>query len=354
MCGEKRYIIVVMHIVLLAVCLSGNFSEAVSLDEVAWWKLQNAGNYINKYHDPKKDVEQVRRERNMLLTALGMPKRLCLQWSTIANLDSVEGTYRHAGVPENITTWIKAPDGTMVSAESIQTDHDQCCSVPSGPDQNGLYLMASCIDAGESYRDTNGRSERTYFFPKAIVGHCRVGSTMKTDQSLALNISEIALEIVPSRASRYIGTIQVGLRNYDMTVLFRGEPLSGATVTVFTEHGWQKSLITNKRGHFEIMPLEGRGVGRDWEVYLYVVSHYDRETGEHYVATLPMLVDPPWPEWRSWHGALIFWTIGGVGFLLIVVIVTCFVNLRQSRAVLRRFEEHTIPKQRSSDRFVRE
>ena len=157
---------------------------------------------------------------------------------------------------------------------------------------------------------------------------------MKTDQSLLLDNPEIALEIAPVRASRYIGTIQVANRPHGMEVRYMGKPASGVTVRVLTENGWEKKFVTDRRGQIWIIPPQGE----KWETYIYVAEYLDQEKNEFHQATLPMLIDPPWPEWRSWHGVLIFWSLSGLLFLAILIIVGFIIKRRQKRLLMMKFD----------------
>ncbi len=217
---------------------------------------------------------------------------------------------------------------------------DKFLYIPQGSDLNGFYLISSSIKAGIRDVDDDGIGEQLLIYPKNIIGHWHLGASMDTDQTLFLNTPEIALEIAPSRASQYIGTIQIANRSYGMEVIYRGEPVANAQVTVLTENGWKKSLVTDENGRFKIIPPEGQG----WETYLYVAAYLDRDRNEYHIATLPMLIDPPWPEWRSWHGVLIFWSIASLVFLLVLIAVSYFIKSRRKKALFACFKNRKISK----------
>lgn len=222
----------------------------------------------------------------------------------------------------------------------LEHNGDEFLDVPLETGLNGFYLLSGSIISGT--RDVNGDGliEQVFIYPKNIIGHGHLGASMESDQTLFMNIPEVALEIAPLQASRYIGTIQIANRPYGMEVLYRGKPVNRAEVMVLTENGWRKSLFTDEKGRFTIILPEGQR----WETYLYAAAYLDVDRNEYHIATLPMLIDPPWPEWSSWHGVLIFRSIAGLVFLLIMIAVFHFINVRRKKALLECFKNRKIEK----------
>ncbi len=300
-------------------------------NNIIWWELENAGDYINKYSDPKKSVSQIEAETNFLISILGKPKHIFLS-NGFSNIEPDLSSI-------SIKTWVRSPEGRL--SEYIKAENDLSIYVPADDGrEEGLYLAASVLDAGETDVDSDGLNERVFTYPKTILGHWRLGSSMKTNQSLFVDTPEIALEIAPLRASRYIGSIQVANRSYDMEVLYRGKPVSGANIRVITENGWEKKFITDTRGQFRITPPQVQ----KWETYIFVAEYLDKEKHEFHQATLPMLIDPPWPEWRSWHGVLIFWSLAALFFLVVLITTGVLIRNRKKKLLMVKFSNGKIKK----------
>ena len=106
-----------------------------------WWKLENAGDYINKYSDPKKSVEQIKSETNFLVSILGKPKHILLS----DGFSKEENGF----VPASIKTWVKSPDGTLKEYKNDNDATGISVFVPAGEEKKeGIYLAASIIEAG--------------------------------------------------------------------------------------------------------------------------------------------------------------------------------------------------------------
>lgn len=324
-----RLFIYILSIVIPVVIFISSGPECfASNDNPIWWELENADNYINKYSDPKKSAAQIEAERNLLVSVLGKPKHIFLSKGFSNEKNDLLST--------PFKTWVRSPEGRLTEYKNRLEANSTSMHVPADNEkEEGFYLAASVIETGEEDVNSDGVAEKIFIYPKTILGHWHLGASMKTGQSLFVDAPQIALEIAPTRASSYIGSIQVANRSYGMEVLYRGEPASGAKVRVITENGWEKKFITDKRGQFQVFPPQGVR----WETYIYVAEYLDNEKHEFHQATLPMLIDPPWPEWRSWHGVLIFWSLSGLLFLVILIIAGVLVKKRQKKLLMVKFSE---------------
>ncbi|MDY6974539.1 MAG: hypothetical protein SV775_19850, partial [Thermodesulfobacteriota bacterium] len=301
--------------------------------------------YINRYADPAKDVEGIRKERKSLILALGRPKRLLLRENRFLLHEKGKQIPNNKINFDKALNWVKAPDGSLIETGLSQENGVLFLDVPEDAGCNGLYLLGSHIDAGEIDVDSDGLMERVHFYPKAIIRQLKkedaVNST-RNENELFLRVPAIALEIGPLKSSRYIGTIQISHREYRMKVLYRNQPLAETAVKIFTERGWQKTIFTDSQGEFVVSHPESRGEKRNWEKYLYVATLHDHSKRAYHVATLPMIVDPPWPEWRSWQGVFIFWSIAGCAFAAIAAACIAYLKRRKSKMVMVIFDQGKI------------
>jgi len=173
------------------------------------------------------------------------------------------------------------------------------------------------------------------------VTHYKIGGDKGNAPDVFFNAPDkMVLEIGPVNSFPR----QTPHREYEMKVLYRGQPLANAHVTILTEGGWQKTFSADSQGKFQVTPLQSRFKNKHWEQYLYVVRHYDAVSGEHHWATLPMIVSRPRPEWHSKSGGFMFWTISGTGLIILIVWAAISRKKRRNRAAMVKFENHRIKK----------
>ncbi len=314
-------------------------------DNLVWWDIKDTGRYINRYADSAKDLGEIRKERQSLVSALRRPKQLFLRGNSLFLHQKGKQIFNNKISFKKAQNFVRSPDGSLLETSLSRKNGDFYLDIPKDSGLNGIYLIGSQIDAGEMDIDSDGVTERVHLYPKAIVRHLKGGNPVnliRNEQESFFNLPEIALEIGPLKVSRYIGTIQISHREYKMKVLYRNQPLANAEVKIFTERGWQKTIFTDSRGNFIVSHPESRGEKRNWEKYLYVVDFHDRLKREYHIATLPMIVDPPWPEWRSWQGVLIFWSIAGCAFIVIAAACTAYRKWIRSKRVMVIFDQGKI------------
>ena len=125
-----------------------------------------------------------------------------------------------------------------------------------------------------------------------------------------------------------------------MMVTYKGKPLPGCKITILTENKWQKQLETDKNGKFTSVPLEGRNKEYSFEKYLYIAEHPHNKT--IHVATLQMIVDPPWPEYRSYEGILLSWGINITGIIILIALIRFFIKYRRDKISTSIFTKNNI------------
>lgn len=335
---SKVFYRVLFAVIFLAITLNSSASNKKCL---IWWDVENIERYINKYESSEMDIEEIREQEAEFKYALREVKNLVLNCGTTFPAAEENLNISRESVKINL---IKTPEGNVLNIDLSFDPDAVTTAIPQGDDTEGIWLLCSFIDRGRMDYNGDGTMERVHFYPKAIIGHYKTIDDITTPRMPVMDKPDIALEITPLRASRYIGIIQISHRDYDMKVTYRGEPLANSKINVFTERGWHKVLRTSSDGTFAVNLPETRGVSRNWEKYLYVAEHLDKKSGTLNIATLQMVVDPPWPEWRSYSDALIFWAITGTGIFVLIMGLCFFISARRNNAFMARFENHKVVK----------
>lgn len=109
---------------------------------------------------------------------------------------------------------------------------------------------------------------------------------------------------------------------------------------------WKKCFVTNDEGKFEIIPPDHRSGENDWQKYLYVAAHHDRETNSYYVATLPIVVFKNQPEWLSKTMGFTYWAIISSFVLMLMALGFIFRERRRENQALAVFEKYKMQKDR--------
>jgi len=304
---------------------------------VLWWELEHPARYVNGYNDPARDIWEVRNEAELLRQRLGQPKRLLLHQGPFPAQEG-QGT-QDAVQLRQVRVWITGPNGDQQDVSLQNSGGGIEIEVPQEDAASGIYLLGSHSTAGWQDVDGDGAKEQVHYYGKFLLRHGSNDVSNGGEREVFFPAGDMPLEIGPVQASRYSGIIQIAHRPHAMAVSYRGEPLADAEVTVLTERGWQTRLTTGSGGRFEIVPVASRGADRNCELYLYIVSHHDRQRGEYHIATIPMIVDPPWPEWSHYTTTFITWGLAGTLFSALLAFGLIQRRRRRNLARLAHFKE---------------
>jgi|LGVE01.1.fsa_nt_gb hypothetical protein len=305
--------------------------------EVLWWELEHPERYVNGYNDPDRDIWELRNEAELLHQRLGQPKRLLLHQGPFPGKDD-QG--RQDAVPlRQVRAWLTGPNGERQDVSLQESGGDIEVEVPGVDAASGIYLLGCHFTVGRQDIDGDGVKEQVHYYGKFLLRHDNGNSINGGEREVFFGGDAMPLEIGPVQASRYSGIIQIAHRPHIMVVYYRGEPLADAEVTVLTERGWQTRATTGNGGRFEIVPVASRGADRNCELYLYIVRHHDRQRGEYHIATIPMIVDPPWPEWSHYTTTFITWGLAGALFAALLAFGLIQRRRRRNLARLARFKE---------------
>jgi len=302
-----------------------------------WWELEHPERYVNGYNDPDRDIWEVRNEAELLHQRLGQPKCLLLHQGPFPGKDE-QG--RQDAVPlRPVRAWLTGPKGEGQDVALQNRGGDIEVEVSGIDSASGIYLLGCHSTAGRQDMDGDGVKEQVHYYAKFLFRHGSNDGSNGGEREVFFSAEDMPLEIGPVQASRYSGIIQIAHRPQAMAVFYRGKPLADAEVTVLTERGWQTRLTTGNDGRFEIVPMASRGADRNCELYLYIVRYHDRQRGEYHIATIPMIVDPPWPEWSHYTTTFITWGFAGALFAALLAFGLIQRRRRRNRARLARFKE---------------
>jgi uncharacterized protein YjiS (DUF1127 family) len=329
-------------LLVLAVALVGlaGFSQAAERP-LLWWDLQHPGGYINGYNDPDRDIWEIRNDAELLRRRLGRPKRLALRCAAFPA--DTHCAVSSLTLLRQARAWLQRPDGRLEEVDLFAGPEAVTAEVPEEGAPEGVYLLGGHLAPGRLDMDGDGRTEEVHLYGKFLLRHVRESLSHGGEQNVFFHSPRMPLEIGPVRAGRYSGIIQIAHRPCEMAVYYRGRPLAGAEVTILTERGWRKTVRSDANGRFVAVPHETRGAKRNWESYLYVVEHHDRRRGEYHCASMPMLVDPPWPEWTHCMTSFVLWSIAGTAFAVLLVAVLVWRRRRRSRLRLARLAAEKRP-----------
>ena len=332
-----------VNLLIVAMTLLGfapGTGHALTSEPLLWWELRQPGHYINGYNDPQRSIWEVRNEAELLRQRLGLPKQLVLRCGLFPGDNQTTGA---TDLARQAQTWLKRPDGSLSKIPLTAHSETVEVAVPEEDAPEGLYLLGSRYAAGRHDIDGDGLVEDVYLYGTFLLRHVRESLSHGGERQTFMHLPAMPLEIGPVRAGRYSGIIQISHRPYEMAVYYRGQPLADAEVVMLTERGWHKSVRTDAKGCFVAVPHESRGTGRDWETYLYVVRHHDRQRNEYHCATIPMLVDPPWPEWSYYMTSFVLWSFAGTAFAALLTGVLIVRYRRRQRLRMARFKTSDRP-----------
>ena len=316
---------------------------------VWYWQLLDEDRYLYRSDMEQLDWREIRRQRRLRSTANQEPKWLVLKVLGDRNDLSAAHAPDRSRL-ESALVVMRDPDGKIHELSGPQGE-DGSISVPHDENLIGRYLLGAHVRLQEGTAGDESPPRIVHLCAKHLVAHFRDGGKQGSASVVFFDDAQrMPLEIGPvmdTAKSKYGGGTQSAHRAYEMMVKYRNTPLQDARVTVITEGSqWQKSYVTDATGKFEIMPTDDRYVQGDWQKYLYVAAHHDLETGEHYVATLPVVIYKNRPEWRSKAMGFAYWAIIGSTMSFLMVLGFVRRKNRQDRQTLIIFENHKIKRER--------
>ncbi len=225
---------------------------------------------------------------------------------------------------------------------------------------NGVYVLGMHLDAGVMDLDSDGMMERVHFYSNGLsTRFTRDGASGKQPDVFFKAPDKVALEIGPvtSESGRggFMATSQTGMEENKLQVLFHGEPLANAEVSVLSSNGWKNRLTTDKDGILTVVPVGKKSDGRmrmgSSNQCLYVVLHKEENPGEfegaayeaeYHCASLLLGVRMPGPEWKSKSEGVRLATISGLGFLVLAGTFGMYRRRRRAREIMIQFDQHRI------------
>jgi len=319
---------------------------AIDNQTISHWQLLDEELHIYRYDKDNLDWRQIREERALSQTVRNGPKHLELRFGTIPDPFSpmVNGS---GPTPPAKRILIRDPDGG--TRQVVPTDQPQqyTVTIPDDLDLNGRYLLGGHVLAGHHDVNGDGRREQVHVYAKAMVGHYRNNGRPGSSPAFFFHDSdEMALEIGPALSPaqhRLGGGYQRPHQEYVMQVLYRNQPLAGATVRVTAEgSGWSKNFVTDAAGQFSVVPFDDRSGRRHWEKYLYTVTHLDQERASFHIATLPIIIHRNRPEWTNRLAGYAFWVLIGTTGSLMLVGFAVLRNRRQHKQELVVFDQYNV------------
>lgn len=131
------------------------------------------------------------------------------------------------------------------------------------------------------------------------------------------------------------------LKEQKMKVLFKGRPLAGAEVTVFTKSGWQKSLPTDAAGEVTIIPIVTSSKNAN---ETYSVTYTDPASGVGYVSNNSLLFAKPPPEWMKKADGFMLWALAGSGLVVAGIGMTIYRVMQLEKRGMLAFEKYKVGK----------
>ncbi len=289
---------------------------------IRYWQLIDEARYIYRFDLERFNWRQIRTIREENRTAGQATKHFTMDQlpasMAIAQADSFQ-----AQTKDKAMVLIRDPNGITMELPPMPAGENNV-SLPADNNLIGRYLLGARVPLGAGDVDGDGATESVILCAKHLVSHFKNGGRMGSASVVYFDDTEkMPLEIGPvinTAKSKFGGGTQRPHRDYKMMVKYAGRPLAGGRVTVVAIGSqWQKTVVTDENGIFEIMPTDDRSIQREWQKYLYTATHLDREKAAFYIATLPTVVYKNRPEWRSKTMGFAFWSIIGTGVTLLMV-----------------------------------
>jgi hypothetical protein len=306
--------------ITINICISSDAPAAGAIP-LYYWRLLDQERYIQRSDMEQLNWREIRRLRQLNRSANQEPKLFVL--SILETVDKI-GRSRFADkrVPDRTIAIVRDPDGAISRLSGMSETGDRI-HIPADQDLIGRYLLGALIPLGKMDVDGDGIAETVHVCCNHLVAHYKNGGKMGSNPAVFFNDGDsMPFEIGPvvdTAKSKFGGGTQSPHRVYEMMVKYMNKPLGGVRVTVIAMGSrWEKTVVTDDEGKFEIMPTDDRLSGHEWQQYLYVAAHHDREKKAYYVATLPTVVYKNRPEWRSKAMGFTCWAIvaATVGLLM--------------------------------------
>lgn len=320
------------------------------------------------------------KSRSERVAALERPKRLALRGGVFPHDD---GSLPIAKAIDagHLRVLVRNPEGA-VSTVDVDADNP-VVTLPT--DLRGLYLICAHLKDRQVDVDKDGNYEPVQFYAKTLVYHFkRDGRIDPEPQVFFKDLTDaFPLEIGPVITEKrtgggpFMGGYQTALKAHRMKILFRGQPLENAQLTVKTTSGWEKRFCSDAQGLVVLNPPEtlakppnqkakaqtispkntspGKATPppgpqpaggmpsnkaslptrapRD-DKYLYTVTHQDPETGGYYVSSLIMTVNRSQPEWLSSSRAFAIWAMVGIGVGMIAAVGGVYHQKKRKQATV--------------------
>ncbi len=277
---------------------------------------------------------------------MGEAKKLALRCDTFpsAQKGNNKNELDSSIILNKTTVWVKDPNGVFSRALFTEENDEFVVTIPRNLDLNGRYLVGSHTETGGTDACFGGKVEKVHFYAKSFVVHSKNGGVSGGEPSVFFNAPDkVALEIGPliSRPKvSYEGTFQTRNREYEMKVIYQGKPLPNAEITVMSEGGWRKALLTDSQGRFQITPIDSLGENKYKEEYLYVVVYHDFLKKELHCASLTMTVRKERHESRSISEGFLLWTMLGAALIVIATAGAVYRKKQRNRATMVMFENY--------------
>ena len=263
---------------LLAMFMVAGSAAFASKPAVIWWEFKS----VPVDYSANLSTDEI-------LAALEKPKTLILRQGTFPLSGNDEGALGQSLALDDASVWIRNPDGVVSEVELSPDNGTFTLNLPSdlNPGElNGRYLVGVHLDAGVMDLDSDGTNERVHLYSKFLANYRKQGGTKGENPDMFFRDDDkIALEIGPSitkskfkkagcphagaikrskdsnKSSKgsqggYVrdGGNQSPLKEHKMSVLFKGQALADAEVTILSKSGWKKTIMTDSEGVISITP----------------------------------------------------------------------------------------------------
>jgi len=311
-----------------------------------YWQLANEDRYVYRNDMDKMNWLEIRERRELNKTANQEVKTSGLK---IYGDQLFAGRkWQNGEAPAGaVSMFVRDPNGRMSTVSGIKTG-ENAVQLPQDVRLNGRYLLGALYSPGKADVDGDGREETVYLSAKQMVRHyLNGGVTGKASVVYFDDPERMPLEIAPAintAENRSGGNTQRPHKDYDMQVRYRGKPLAGARVVVRAMgSGWEKQFVTDSKGLFTIIPPDDRtDSSREWQTYLFMAAHHDRERAQFHNATLPVTVYKNRPEWYSKAMGFTFFAIIGTSVVLVILAGMSRRRKRRQQNSLAVFEKYRI------------
>jgi len=306
--------------------------------------------------------------RGEMMNAMRRPTTLLLRWGEFPSLGDKTSPVGRLVSPKNMEAWVRSPDG-LVTQSPLTPEGDTVAAkcppeAPEGAENpNGVYMTGMHLDGGVMDFDADGKMERVHFYANGLAARFALnGAAGKMPDVLFRDAGKIALEIGPITSDTgpggLRGTSQTAMEENKLQVLFKGQPLANAQVTVLSDSGWRNRLATDAEGVLSVAPVGKKSDGRmrmtPADKCLYVVLHKEPSPGRlcsaeyaavYHCASLLMDVRTPPPEWSSKAEGFSLVAASSIGLLVLAGTFAIYRRNRRGRQIMVAFDRRRIPEE---------